>query len=658
MLKIYDKFETDFTSNGIAVLKNASNVKVKEVINGEYTLSFLLPRIDPKWTYIQPENFVKVNNQLFRIKTFKETRNEQGAVTSNVQCEHVWYDANSCKFIPKVELVGYTPKQILDEVFADTKFIVGTVDVTTLTDIFQSKTNPAKVVNQLLDNVGGEIIRDNYTINLVRRRGNNSNVQFRFGKNIKSLDKTTDNTNLTTRLYPYGKDDLDISTVNSGVAYIDSPFKDNYDRPHINYIDYKDIEDPTKLKERAIQEFSTDEVDGIDKPKITYNIDIVELKKLSDYGEVEAFSIGDTIKVIDDDLGINTNQRIVEYEYYPFEPKRSKVVLINYGIKQKNDLSKFLANLSLTSQSLESLKTYTGVLDPRFIENIREKLNTEINAVQEKALLHEFGDMYVDDLNNPTKALLFGAGIFAIANSKKENGDWNWRTIATGDRVVADEVDANWLYAGNITANQITGGTLSGITLNVSTDATIGNNLNLGSPANIESKSIIFSNASGGSAKVSYLSGDLETLSDGNTSINANGSVYIHGTKVYYNNVEIATVDSVPNLPNITIVDEGDYTTVNYYENPTYRYNNPTDTMYELGNHNFSGANVSDVVKHLTQAEIDAKTDWVANQLVEITDEVLPLITDDLTSSSTVADIATKVNAIIQALDGWMLRRS
>lgn len=42
-LKVYDKFKTAFTGNGIAVMENASEVKIKEVINGEYTLSFLLP---------------------------------------------------------------------------------------------------------------------------------------------------------------------------------------------------------------------------------------------------------------------------------------------------------------------------------------------------------------------------------------------------------------------------------------------------------------------------------------------------------------------------------------------------------------------------------------------------------------------------------------
>lgn len=72
----------------------------------------------------------------------------------------------------------------------------------------------------------------------------------------------------------------------------------------------------------------------------------------------------------------------------------------------------------------------------------------------------------------------------------------------------------------------------------------------------------------------------------------------------------------------------------------------------------YCSGNWTGVVQHLTQAEAAAKTDWLENQLVEITDEELPLIPDDLTPSSTIDQIVNKINAIIQVFDGWILRRS
>ena len=70
----------------------------------------------------------------------------------------------------------------------------------------------------------------------------------------------------------------------------------------------------------------------------------------------------------------------------------------------------------------------------------------------------------------------------------------------------------------------------------------------------------------------------------------------------------------------------------------------------------YAEGNWTGTILHLTQAEADAKTDWLENQLYEITDEVLPLITD-LESTATLADIISKINDVISALDGWMLRR-
>jgi hypothetical protein len=172
----------------------------------------------------------------------------------------------------------------------------------------------------------------------------------------------------------------------------------------------------------------------------------------------------------------------MEYDYYPFEPKRSTVALANVkpSTYRENRPAQILGNAISSGKKIESI-TNGKFINATYIDNVRKRLQTEAGAAAQKALLHSDADMYVDDINNPTKAILIGKGIFAIANSKKENGDWNWRTIATGDKLVADEVDADWVYAGNISADQINGGTITGITLRTAASGTrielIGNTL-------------------------------------------------------------------------------------------------------------------------------------------------------------------------------------
>jgi phage minor structural protein len=471
-LKVYDRFETAFTGNGIAVLENASEVKIKEVINGEYTLSFVLPRNDPKWQYLQPENFVKVyhasqkKDQIFRIRKLDEIRDEQGKLTSNIQCEHVYYDAADSNHFPKVELIGKTPTQVLVYAFAGTRFTIGTVEVTTLTDIYLSKANPQQIVSKLIENVGGELIKDNWTINLVAKRGSDKGVQFRIGKNIKSLKRNTDATGIITRLYPYGKDSMEITTLNAGKAYIDSPLINQYDRLKIGYKDYKDIEIIEDLLVAAQNEWSTPEKDGIDKPRVTYNVEVVELWKLKEFGEIETFALGDKIRIIDDGIDADTKQRIIEYTEYPYEPKRSYVGLGNYetSLYTKYTTAGLLVDFMRTGRTVSNVTTGIGELDPAWFENIKEKLQTFFDSKLQKAILHKYGDIWVDNPDNPTKAMGIIADGFAIANSKDENGDWEWKTFGTADGFTADLINGGTIIgvifktAKNGTRIEITGG--------------------------------------------------------------------------------------------------------------------------------------------------------------------------------------------------------
>jgi phage minor structural protein len=463
--------ETAFTSLGLAVLENASEVKVSETINGEFLLTFILPRTDPKWQYIQEENFVKVydasqkKDQLFRIRSTDEQHDSTGKLTSNIQCEHIYYDALDCAFFPMFEMIGATPAAILQAAFAGTRFSVGTVEITTLTDIMMSRAYPANIIAKLIENVGGELIKDNWTVNLVSQRGSNTSVQFRIGKNIKGLKKQKDSKNIVTRLYPYGTDGLEISPVNGGQAFINSPLIGNYDRPHIGHKDYKDIDNNAELLAAALTEWSTSSKDGIDKPRITYSGNFAELKKLKEYGDYEAYGLGDTVRIIDEGIDTDTNQRIVQYANYPYEPKPSDVVFANYdpNVYRNNRPQNVLANTIGSGNKIESI-TNGKFINAIYVDNVRSRLQTEAGAAAQNALVHSDADMYLDNVDNPTKAILIGKGIFAIANSKKANGDWNWRTIATGDKLVADEVSADWVYAGNISADRIQGGSITGIT--------------------------------------------------------------------------------------------------------------------------------------------------------------------------------------------------
>lgn len=60
-------------------------------------------------------------------------------------------------------------------------------------------------------------------------------------------------------------------------------------------------------------------------PKVAYDVDIVELRTLPEFGNLEAFELGETIRLLDTDMGIDTTVRVVKYSYNPVRRIQSSV---------------------------------------------------------------------------------------------------------------------------------------------------------------------------------------------------------------------------------------------------------------------------------------------------------------------------------------------
>lgn len=451
---LYKRGTTDFSGLGNAILKNASDICVHQVINGEYTAVFTLASNDDALDILEYDDFIKIDGQLFRIRSISPQRDSEGRGVINISCNHVWYDACDCKYIHHTftksgdaEIdgwIGVTPRWVMEETFADTPFTIGEVEISTLTDIFATKSNPAAIANQLTEKVGGQLDRDNYTIHLRKGDDQYNGKRIMYGKNMKSVRKEMDDTGVITRLYPLGQDDMDISSVNDGLPYIDSPIADLYGYIKCGYENMSHITDPEELLAEAQKLWSTEEKDGIDKPQVNYTVETPDMENIR---------IGDTVRVTDTELGIDILTRVEEMTYYPSEPYRSSIVLSNHRNAGVGITDKILTGIS----NLQKITDSSGNIMSQYIDNVREKIQSQVDDAMSKRLtVHQFGDIWVDNLDNPTKAMVISDGVFAVANSKKANGDWDWRTIGTADIFTADTINAPWINAGYIDTDKIT----------------------------------------------------------------------------------------------------------------------------------------------------------------------------------------------------------
>ncbi|SDH77494.1 phage minor structural protein, N-terminal region [Aneurinibacillus thermoaerophilus] len=448
---VYDKFDTKYEGYGLAILENAKDVRVYEKLNEEHTLEFVLPRNDPKWEYIQIENFVKVDGHLYIIRTTEERRDGAGKLLSNVQCEHIFTELLD-EYIQYEELINVTAQFALDRFLNGTRFSADATRLTGNRDLEVEDGTPITAINLMLKEWNAEVMcaglpgqDGKFRVTLLPERGENRGIQIRYRKNLKSIKKTVDSRGVVTRLYVYGKDGLGIEGASQNTAklsYLDSQYIGNYPRPKKGSITFNDIEDPDELYKAGQEHLKTVEV-----PKVTYEVDLIDLQAVAEYGDTEAIELGDTVRVIDEELGIDVFARVVEYEKYPYEPWRSKVVLANF----RPGLSDFLSELNDAKDTIQKVTTSKGNVNASFLEGIINTLKTRITgsmAMANAQVMEDKGILFENtDVNSPDYgALYIGPGIFAIADRKNGN-EWDWRTFGTGSGFTADVINAGILNA-------------------------------------------------------------------------------------------------------------------------------------------------------------------------------------------------------------------
>lgn len=451
MITIYEKNETSFTKNGIAVLDMATDVCVHSEINGDYTVEFEMPPCD-KWKHIQPERILKVEGQLYRIKTIAGTKVEGVAIYYDSARKHIQYLEN---------MIGDTPRNIMLAIFSGTDVHVMTnAEVMALgmewvsdpTDFFEvSKVTPMGALQTLMDGmqkqgIASELYIDNYNIALVKTIGKDSGVRIDPEVNAKSIEMTRDTSELVTRLYPYGKDDLHIGSITPGnKQYIDSPNISAYGI-YEGFTDFDEIDNPDDLLSAAEWMFSEDNPERVDVAKLSFTADCADLYRSTQYRGLFQVKLGDLVTVYDRDFGVTSKQRVVSIDAYPYEPEKTKITV---G-RPKTSISEMFGGMVEESIRYDIKTNERGELKTSWLEYMQKNETISINNDLEKQdiALYKTGALW--ESPNGTSAVAIINGRVAISNEKR-NGEWYWTTVADGGKMIVNEVWTGILYTSLIT---------------------------------------------------------------------------------------------------------------------------------------------------------------------------------------------------------------
>lgn len=419
-MRLHDRYTDSFETG--EVLNNAYNIKETRILNDTGSIEFDYP-YDEKARLISQNMLVSVNGHIYEIS--RTTRNTNGTDTLHVYgTPHFVYEAQKA-FIPTIgDNIGkssrYVLKQAID-IISEFKKYVGercifhimteaeltakgmkwVADDKLLIDFFSTdKTNLWDVIKTIIENLGrGEIYHETgidssnnvvCNIAIVERIGKDNGVRLRLEKNMQSISIERNVSDMITRLWVFGSDDLTVSSVNGGKAYIDSPNIEKYGVQE-GYKDYSDYTSADKLYRNAKWEFDEDNEDRIDVPQLTISGKLIDLSKLAEYGEAEKLEIGDTVHVFDLD-GTEYVQRVIEYQAYPLEPKESN---ISIGHIRRD----FFIGLWQTEQATKKHAKWQTANNSVNIRKVQGTVNTDRNKVQSdnKQLLLDGDLLYIED---------------------------------------------------------------------------------------------------------------------------------------------------------------------------------------------------------------------------------------------------------------------
>lgn len=439
MIRIFAPSDTDFTSNGDAVIQ-ATLAVVHKADNGDFYLELQcgLDYID----YIKPKNIVVVNTpqgaQAFRIRYVETTRSKITA-----KALHLFYDSENY-LIADSYVVDKNCNDALDHLnnATDTVSPFTTLsDVQTVASFRCVRKSLFEAVNTVLERWGGHLVRDNYNLQIRDSIGADNGVTIQYRKNLKEISVSYDWSNVCTKLLPVGKDGFTTDYIYSQVQY-DLPYTKTVSfSQDINAEDYADEDQyQTALRDdltaQALKYLETSQY-----PAINYTLS-ANLEKITD--------IGDTVVVYDERLDVNITTHVLSFEY---DCILEKYTQIEFGTATAT-LSDLMS--TVTSDINSSINENNQTLSVTLKDALTEAENKIWGALTSSYVIYEGNQILVVDALPADEAhnvIRINSGGIAFSN-----------TGINGDFVTAWTIDGTFnaqaINVINFTADLIKGGTL------------------------------------------------------------------------------------------------------------------------------------------------------------------------------------------------------
>lgn len=369
-------------------------------------------------------------------------------------------------------------KACLAKALEGTRWAVGTVETGTITgtaDLSFYHCTVLEAIQKIADTYGLEVQTEyqpdptgnrigRRIIHLVEHRGStNTTKRFEYGKDLTQIKRDIDSGDVITRLYGWGKGieqtndqgeatggysrKISFADVNNGKPYVqDDQALANWGivgadgtRHHSEAsVDFPDCEDPKELLNLTKAALKTRTT-----PTVSYTADVTALGQAG--YDPEGTDVGDSVQIIDTSF---TNPLRLEGRILQIEEDLAGS-LAETKITLGNIRQSYTQRLAAQQQALDKLVSNSGAWNSAaggtgpYMKDLIDRINQIMNATGGYTYLKPGQGIYVYDKpedQNPTQCIHIGGGYWRIADHKKANGDWDFRSLANGKGLFADTI--------------------------------------------------------------------------------------------------------------------------------------------------------------------------------------------------------------------------
>lgn len=370
---------TDNYNDGFP-LSNAYDDTIYQKANAEYYLKFRFP-VDRLgiWKHLTCETILKADDtrglQLFKIKKINKIN---GYV--RVYAKHITDDLNFIG-VDNLAVSNATGRRVMEALSGSTteqhNFIFNS-DVATMHTLNLTNTTAGNVLSKdkhsILGQWGGELIRDNFLVDLKARAGVDTEILFMNKKNVKNLDNAISTENITTRLKLSVEVEGEGNNKQTITATVDSPNINAYPRIYTNYlkVNSKTITNQAQLIEYGKKYFRDTLVDF---PSDNLTVNVIDRNQ-------ERVNLFDTVWFRNVEFDIDKRLKVVAYEFSPMSKRYKK---ISFGALKVANFGQ-IKSLSQLEEKIDEKITESFTDAFKIQKNLSQLLKLDRKAIEDKML--------------------------------------------------------------------------------------------------------------------------------------------------------------------------------------------------------------------------------------------------------------------------------